>query len=51
MEKESNEEEMLPVVDAVNAATTLNNSPTIDNPYLRAAKVPKRVKNESLSAQ
>lgn len=35
-------------VDAVNAATTLNNSPTIDNPYLRAAKVPKRTKSESI---
>lgn len=35
--------------DAVNAATTLNNSPTIDNPYLRAAKVPKRTKSESVT--
>lgn len=37
------------LVDAVNAATTLNNSPTIDNPYLRAAKVPKRIKQDSMT--
>lgn len=54
LEKDSNPDESMnqqatPVVDAVNAATTQNNSPTIDNPYLRAAKVPKRSKQDSVT--
>lgn len=30
--------------EMVGAVTAANNSPTIDNPYLRAAKIPKKVK-------
>lgn len=38
------EETMSP--DTVQAVTAANNSPTIDNPYLRAAKIPKKIKAE-----
>lgn len=40
----------LNVVDSVNATTAQNNSPSIDNPYLRAAKVPKKTKLEAFSS-
>jgi len=32
--------------ETVGAVTAANNSPTIDNPYLRAAKIPKKMKSE-----
>lgn len=32
--------------EMVGAVTAANNSPTIDNPYLRAAKIPKKTKSE-----
>lgn len=34
------------VESSPNTVTAQNNSPTIDNPYLRAAKVPKKIKSE-----
>lgn len=33
--------------EMVGAVTAANNSPTIDNPYLRAAKIPKKTKSEN----
>lgn len=36
--------------DGGQSVTAQNNSPTIDNPYLRAAKVPKKIKNDSVSS-
>lgn len=45
-EKEDKMEDNLPS-EMVGAVTAANNSPSIDNPYLRAAKIPKKVKSDN----